>query len=424
MFVDIIISFIPISIAVIWDTLIVKPSVRAKAIFITTFFQVNQSTGDAPPKYLQGNNETTNHDDPRQLETSNADNQATKYDDQSDGQLADYAQQPDDSGANEPTTFYDCHTEPEESYAENQTNNYDVQSDGQLADYAQQPDDSGANDQTNNHDHFGNPQPEESYAKNQTTQVDEPKPKTGKFDDGECAFCLDSPQNDKSFPPCGHTFCFRCLEKWCLTKMECPTCVQKFTFFDHENGKRRHFPNNVAETQMRASNNFWEMIHNNLLPATFDSNWNWVPRNAPPAVHINNYDVASHILPTIILPTETSNIENEEEIEEEDSDPQSSPRIEFRYNSAPYFVEIDREDLDRLSMHYALTREIRKKETKRRLLESRRNEHSWLLKKWNKRRIKKLERDMALLDNEREGILDGRHKSKLVRKLKQNIAII
>ena len=68
------------------------------------------------------------------------------------------------------------------------------------------------------------------------------KPSTGKFDDGECAVCLVSPQVDKSFPPCQHTFCFECLANWCKLKRDCPTCKQGIVFFDHENGRKRYFP--------------------------------------------------------------------------------------------------------------------------------------------------------------------------------------
>jgi len=50
---------------------------------------------------------------------------------------------------------------------------------------------------------------------------------TGKFDDGECPICLVQPQVDRSFPPCGHTYCFKCLQKSSQHKKECPTCRMK-----------------------------------------------------------------------------------------------------------------------------------------------------------------------------------------------------
>ncbi len=60
---------------------------------------------------------------------------------------------------------------------------------------------------------------------------------TGKFDDGKCAICLNSPQVDKSFPPCEHTFCFECLDQWCNVKNDCPTCKMEIRSFHHNNGK-------------------------------------------------------------------------------------------------------------------------------------------------------------------------------------------
>lgn len=60
---------------------------------------------------------------------------------------------------------------------------------------------------------------------------------TGKFNEGECAICLDSPQIDKSFPPCGHTYCFNCLYQWCKILKVCPTCNRRISFFHHGDGK-------------------------------------------------------------------------------------------------------------------------------------------------------------------------------------------
>ena len=56
------------------------------------------------------------------------------------------------------------------------------------------------------------------------------------FDEDECIICLD-PQENKSFPPCGHVFCFECLVQWCEKKLECPTCRQRFRDFLHSDGK-------------------------------------------------------------------------------------------------------------------------------------------------------------------------------------------
>lgn len=85
-------------------------------------------------------------------------------------------------------------------------------------------------------------------------QSDIPKTITGKFDEGSCTICLDSPQVDKSFPPCGHTFCYECLVRWCKTKKECPNCLQKIQYFDHDNGKLRCFPQDKSGTKERRNN--------------------------------------------------------------------------------------------------------------------------------------------------------------------------
>ncbi len=60
---------------------------------------------------------------------------------------------------------------------------------------------------------------------------------TGEYDDGECAVCLASPQVNKSFPPCGHTFCYECIDRWCNTTNDCPICKQKILLFKHSEGR-------------------------------------------------------------------------------------------------------------------------------------------------------------------------------------------
>ena len=98
----------------------------------------------------------------------------------------------------------------------------------------------------------------------------EPKAKTGKFDEGDCAFCLVSPQVDKAFPPCGHTFCFVCLAKWCDIKKECPICKQEILFIDcNYGGKRYYTPLSNSTVAERISN--W-MVRNIQLTATLNSN--------------------------------------------------------------------------------------------------------------------------------------------------------
>lgn len=68
------------------------------------------------------------------------------------------------------------------------------------------------------------------------------KPKTGKFDEGSCAICYVSPQIEKAFSPCGHTFCFACLVKWCIIKNECPTCKDQINIIHHGDGMKVYFP--------------------------------------------------------------------------------------------------------------------------------------------------------------------------------------
>lgn len=53
-----------------------------------------------------------------------------------------------------------------------------------------------------------------------------------KFDDGQCAICL-NPHENKSHPHCGHVYCYQCLVDWCRIKLECPTCKKPFKVFRH-----------------------------------------------------------------------------------------------------------------------------------------------------------------------------------------------
>lgn len=86
------------------------------------------------------------------------------------------------------------------------------------------------------------------------SQSEATKINTGEFDEGNCGICLESPQVDKSFSPCGHTFCYECLVRWCEIKKECPTCLQKIQFFDHDNGKVRCYPQDKSGTKQRRNN--------------------------------------------------------------------------------------------------------------------------------------------------------------------------
>ncbi len=74
---------------------------------------------------------------------------------------------------------------------------------------------------------------------------DRPIRTTGKYDEGLCSICYNSPQIDKSFPPCEHTYCFDCLVRWCKIQKVCPTCNGRIPFFDHKDGNMRCYPNQL-----------------------------------------------------------------------------------------------------------------------------------------------------------------------------------
>ncbi len=61
-------------------------------------------------------------------------------------------------------------------------------------------------------------------------------PKTGKFDESKCAICSASPPATKSYPPCEHTFCYKCLLQSLDVMEECPICQQKIPFFYSKEG--------------------------------------------------------------------------------------------------------------------------------------------------------------------------------------------
>lgn len=50
------------------------------------------------------------------------------------------------------------------------------------------------------------------------------------YDDGECAICMGL-HVYKSRIACGHFFCYECLSKWCIIKLECPMCKQDVNSF-------------------------------------------------------------------------------------------------------------------------------------------------------------------------------------------------
>lgn len=88
---------------------------------------------------------------------------------------------------------------------------------------------------------------------------------TKQFDDGQCAICLNDPQINKSFPPCGHVFCCECLVRWCGMKLECPTCKQGFHRFRHDNGEEEydalgHYLSITNDRELRFKIKFWKNV--------------------------------------------------------------------------------------------------------------------------------------------------------------------
>ena len=52
------------------------------------------------------------------------------------------------------------------------------------------------------------------------------------YDNGQCAICQ-GPQENKSYPPCGHVFCFECLLECSKRRKTCPLCRALMDSFKH-----------------------------------------------------------------------------------------------------------------------------------------------------------------------------------------------
>lgn len=53
------------------------------------------------------------------------------------------------------------------------------------------------------------------------------------FDDGKCPICHSAPQVNKTYPACGHVFCYQCLEDWSQHGRKCPVCKTEFSEIIH-----------------------------------------------------------------------------------------------------------------------------------------------------------------------------------------------
>jgi len=96
---------------------------------------------------------------------------------------------------------------------------------------------------------------------NHNGRDNDPIKETGKFDEGKCAICLVSPQVDKSFPPCEHTFCYECLDRWCHVKDDCPTCKLNIPLFHHKDGKEVRY---IQEDRIRLRREAWIKVETYL----------------------------------------------------------------------------------------------------------------------------------------------------------------
>ena len=85
------------------------------------------------------------------------------------------------------------------------------------------------------------------------------------YDDGMCAICM-GPHENKSFPSCGHVFCFQCLAEWCRIRQTCPMCNQPITSFKHSfesdyNYQVHHCPRRTRRFIRMPQNDFnWRLF--------------------------------------------------------------------------------------------------------------------------------------------------------------------
>ena len=54
------------------------------------------------------------------------------------------------------------------------------------------------------------------------------KPSNNVTDQASCSICLDELTKTKGKLPCGHEFCFSCIERWSKETNKCPLCKKRF----------------------------------------------------------------------------------------------------------------------------------------------------------------------------------------------------
>ena len=54
------------------------------------------------------------------------------------------------------------------------------------------------------------------------------KPSNSVTDQESCSICLDELTKTKGKLPCGHEFCFSCIERWSKETNKCPLCKKRF----------------------------------------------------------------------------------------------------------------------------------------------------------------------------------------------------
>lgn len=93
--------------------------------------------------------------------------------------------------------------------------------------------------------------------------------KLSKYDDGKCPICMDICINDKvnkALLPCGHVFCYECIDGVRKVKRQCPVCREEFnkisydfrtevnflTFYPPLNGREKYVTDELNWIEVRS----------------------------------------------------------------------------------------------------------------------------------------------------------------------------